>query len=64
MPIWAVICIKCNSKILHSQATNKSLEDFYIPWKPEVPVDSTITCPNCGTVVSYVRTDLRYLANG
>lgn len=29
-----------------------------------VPLDATISCPKCQTVVSYVRTDPRYLSSG
>src|ERR1700676_4308131 len=30
----------------------------------QAPLEATISCPKWQTVVSYVRTDLRYIANG
>jgi len=30
----------------------------------QVPLDATISCPTCQTVISYERTDVRYFASG
>jgi hypothetical protein len=62
MASWAVVCTNCNSRIPYSQVTERDLAEFFFPSRPEVPSDAAITCPKCQTVVSYVRTDLRYIA--
>jgi hypothetical protein len=62
MASWAVVCTNCNSKILHTQVTEHGLAEFFIPARPEVSAAATITCPKCQTTVSFVRTDLRYIA--
>jgi len=62
MASWAVTCTNCNSNIVHSQIVLKNLSDLFFPAKPDVSAGTTMTCPECGTVVSYVRTDLRYLS--
>jgi len=61
MASWAVACTNCNSNIVHSQIAQKNLSELFFPPKPGVSAGATVTCPKCGTVVSYVRTDLRYI---
>ena len=60
---WAVICTNCNTKIAHSQIPKRGLSELFLPSKPEVPLGATITCPKCQSVVSYARTDLRYVTS-
>ena len=63
MASWALTCTKCNSKIIHSQIVQKNLSELFFPPKPDIPAGATIACPKCGTVVSYVTTDLRYVSD-
>ena len=64
MALWAVVCTNCDSKITHSQVPDRGLAELFIPERPQVPVDATIRCPKCQNVVTNVRTDLQYVANG
>jgi hypothetical protein len=62
--VWAVTCTNCNSNIVLSQVEQKSLRDWFMPLKPEVPAEARITCEKCHACVSFLRSDLRYLASG
>ena len=63
MAVWTVTCTDCNSSIEHSQIVQESLSELLFPTKPDVSMGATIKCPKCRTVVSYVRTDLRYISD-
>ncbi len=63
MAVWTVTCTDCNSGIEHSQIVQESLSELLFPTKPDVSTGATIKCLKCGTVVSYVRTDLRYISD-
>ena len=60
MTSWTVACSNCDSRIFHSQVLKRNLAELLLPSKPDVEPGATITCPQCQTVVSYTRTDLRY----
>jgi hypothetical protein len=61
--VWVVICANCSSNIVHSTVEQNHLADWLIPLKPEVPTGARIVCEKCQTSVSFLRSDLRYLAN-
>jgi hypothetical protein len=63
MALWTVTCTDCNSFIEHSQIVQNNLSELFFPCKPDVLTGATIKCPKCRTVVSYVRTDLRYISD-
>jgi hypothetical protein len=62
MALWTVTCTDCHSLIEHSQVVQKNLSELFFPTKPNVLSGATIKCLKCRTVVSYVRTDLRYIS--
>ena len=62
MAVWTVTCTDCNLSIEHSQIVQESLSELIFPTKPDVSMGATIKCPKCNAVVSYVRTDLRYIS--
>jgi hypothetical protein len=62
MASWTVVCSNYDSRIFHSRVTKHDLAELFLPLKPEVEVGATIIYPKCQTVVSYARTDLRYVA--
>jgi hypothetical protein len=63
MALWTVTCTDCHSSIEHSQIVQNNLSELFFPTKPDVLTGSTIKCPQCRTIVSYVRTDLRYISD-
>ncbi len=63
MEAWGVICPNCSAKIVHSEIKKENLSDFLLPAKPIIPAGATLTCPSCQTIVTYLRTDLRHIAN-
>ena len=63
MAVWTVTCTDCNLSIEHSQIVQESLSELFFPTKPDVSSGATIKCLKCGNVVSYVRTDLRYISD-
>jgi hypothetical protein len=63
MALWTVTCTDCHSSIEHSQIVQETLSELIFPTKPDILTGATIKCPICRTVVSYVRTDLRYISD-
>jgi hypothetical protein len=61
--VWAVTCTNSNSNIVHSPVEQKSLGDWFMPLMPEVPPEARITCEKCHADISFLRSDLRYLAS-
>jgi hypothetical protein len=62
MAAWTVICSACNSNIVHSQAGDENLSEFFLPLKPDVAERTAIICPRGQATVVFRRTDLRYAA--
>src|ERR1700761_3803572 len=61
MPKWVLICQSCRTEFQQSQVSYSSMDSYSVPLKPELPSNSC-TCPSCGHIAAYRRTDWIYRA--
>jgi hypothetical protein len=61
MPTWNLTCQSCSKTFAHSKVEDSTLNDYFLPKKPEFPTNGQeLECPACNTKAQYQRYDLRY----
>jgi hypothetical protein len=62
MARWALTCQQCNEVFTHSQVSNDSLADLFMPEKPKFPPEGLEReCPKCHAKFVYQQKELTYL---
>jgi hypothetical protein len=64
MASWALACKHCRVVFTHSQIPD-TLADFYLPTRPEFPLNGfERECPRCKVTSTYRSTDLTFQRTG
>ena len=61
MAFWQLECANCKKEFDHSPVKVTSVEDIFLPRKPEFPPGgSELECPHCKTMGVYNRHQLTF----
>jgi hypothetical protein len=58
-PKWVLTCKACRAECLYAEIPADT-ESYFLPRKPQVPLNFTHKCGNCGHEDRYSRNDLSY----
>ena len=58
-PKWVLTCKNCRAECIYD-IIPADTENYFLPKKPQVPMNFAYKCENCGHEDKYNRNDLRY----
>lgn len=56
---WVLSCKQCHAECVYANIPADT-ESYFLPKKPQVPIDFRYKCENCGHEDTYNRNDLSY----